>query len=1072
MRLLRLLLIPAVLTALAPPLNALPFGVNKVRYHAGQKWRVLQTRHFDIHYSPPHETIAQSTARYAEDAFLHICQSFDYVPQKRIPLFLYGNGLEFQETNIVPSFLPEGVGGFTEAYKNRVVVPFTGSQHELEKVVTHELVHAFQYNLIYGEGWRSFSLFKSIFVPTWVMEGSAEWIAENWESQGEMVLRDSVLHDRLLPLDMLSTFDHFEQVYMAYKESQSILEYVAQVYGRDQVPLLVKKMTSSQKPDSTVKEVLGVDQKELYSNWAFYFRSRVWSRVQGRPQPDRYGEKAIPGVSRAAVSPDGSRVAYLRDRELGLYDPSGRKKRGLLHRDFQAQGSGIAWSPKGDRIAYVFRRSGSWRLGILDVATGKTREHGFEALSILYSPEWSPDGRSLVFSAYDRIHPDLFRFDLESEVLKPLTRTEDTETWPRFSPDGRELYFVREKGGDTRILRMPLDPEGEPTGAPVPLGDGLGEITSLHVQADSLIFTSDRGDRIFNLYRSSCDGDRLVRLTNTYVDVISSGASGDGKACYGILYEDSETALYRFFESSLEDLPAPPANLVYLSRDFPDAGRMLARDRKHLPKEPGSPAPDAPQEAAEPAIAGVEPAVTPVTTAPERVTGVRVSEASNIIQLRWNLPPTPGAAEIEHFRVYRATGSDGEFQYHGSTLTGNRDHYVDYTVQSGISYRYYVTAANPAGESPPSETVDAIPDFLHAKKDYRFRFSPDLFLFLAGYDSSFGFAGGGMAVLSDYLGNHRLAVLGDAIPNYRSGFQAGYMYSGWRTDVSLSCYSFQDFYRLYDINTGNVVDEFRDDERGAELMFTYPLSVSTRFEYGLGTQRFLGTPSYLRFSEGISNHFNETREQEEIANYYRLALVRDKRGARRFMPTSGYAWNLTYLQAPPVLDSNDAFRNVMSEFQLYRTFGFLGGLTWANRWVGMRSMGRNTQVFFLGSDQVFQSFFTTFRGFGSQTYYGSNLGLWNMELRYPVAVDLNLPLRPLSFILVKDVELAFFTDTGIVADRAQDMTQRRLLNSVGGGLRLYNFVFQRALVQLRFDVAWRTDRSESAVFHFNLAPIF
>ena len=54
------------------------------------------------------------------------------------------------------------------------------------------------------------------------MEGMAEWTAQHWESQGEMVLRDAVLNDQVIPLNMLESFDHFEQVYMAYKESQSI----------------------------------------------------------------------------------------------------------------------------------------------------------------------------------------------------------------------------------------------------------------------------------------------------------------------------------------------------------------------------------------------------------------------------------------------------------------------------------------------------------------------------------------------------------------------------------------------------------------------------------------------------------------------------------------------------------------------------------------------------------------------------------------------------------------------------------------------------------------------------------
>ncbi len=1067
--LLSLLLVPGA----AHPLD---FGVNKVRYHTGQKWRILQTEHFEIFHHPKTEALAQTTARFAEDAFLRVSQAFDYVPQKRIPLFVYGTGIEFQETNIIPAFLPEGVGGFTEAYKNRIVVPANGSYHELETVITHELVHAFQYNLIYGEGWRSFSLFKSIFVPTWVMEGSAEWVAENWESQGEMVLRDAVLHDRLLPLDLLGTFDHFEQVYMAYKESQSILEYVAQVYGREKVPLLVKRMAASQKPEAVIRSVLGVSSRELYRNWSFFIRARAWSLVKDRPSPGRYGEEILPDVVRAAVSPDSKRLAYLTPGQLGLWDPQTRKRTRLVRRTFQTQGSGLAWSPDGGSIAFCFRHKGSYRLGIVSVKDRQLETHDFPSLPVLYSPEWTPDGSAIVFTGYDHLRADLYRFDLRTGALDPLTRDEATESWARFSPDGTRLYFIREWKGKTRIHRAASGPDGKLTGESSALGSEEGEITSLHATSQGVHFTSDRCDRIFNLHRMDPEGGDLRQLTDTYADVISSAVAPDDSAFYAVVFERSRTSLYRFPAENIEERKAPPARLEYLSNTFRDAGRLLARSTsaKGGGKGEADPLPDLADPDTHHGLQ-VLPEVTPrpgaAAKAPPPVAGLRVGEASNIVQLRWQLPD-PGAEEVEHFRVYRCILPSTEFKYLGSTLTGRKDRYVDYTVQSGAEYRYYVTAVNASGESRASETVDAKPHYVLASRDYRFRMSPDLLLFLAGYDSSFGFAGGGVAVMSDYLGDHRLALLGDAIPRYRSGLQAAYEYAGWRTTIGLNAYLYRNFFRLYDIQSGAVVDDFHENERGANLNFTYPFNVSTRLEYGVGTQRFRGSPSSLRFSEGLSNRYYDEVEDEQVANYYRVSLVRERRQARRFTPERGYAANFTFLNALPALDSNVAFRNLIAELQWYKTFGFLGGTTWANRWVGLRSIGGNPQTFFLGQDEIFQSFFTTLRGYGNRTYYGSHLALWNLELRYPVATEVDFPLRPLSFILLKDVELAFFTDTGVVADRPEDMTTRRLLNSVGGGLRLYNFLFQRALVQLRFDLAWRTDRYAPPVFHFNLMPLF
>ena len=44
-----------------------------------------------------------------------------------IGVFIYLSPNDFQTTNITPGIMPEGVNGFTEVFKKRVVVHFNGS---------------------------------------------------------------------------------------------------------------------------------------------------------------------------------------------------------------------------------------------------------------------------------------------------------------------------------------------------------------------------------------------------------------------------------------------------------------------------------------------------------------------------------------------------------------------------------------------------------------------------------------------------------------------------------------------------------------------------------------------------------------------------------------------------------------------------------------------------------------------------------------------------------------------------------------------------------------------------------
>jgi hypothetical protein len=68
----------------------------------------------------------------------------------RVSIIIYNSHNDFQQTNVIGVYMREGIGGVTELYKNRVVIPFDGSNIEFKHVIHHELVHAFINDYIYG----------------------------------------------------------------------------------------------------------------------------------------------------------------------------------------------------------------------------------------------------------------------------------------------------------------------------------------------------------------------------------------------------------------------------------------------------------------------------------------------------------------------------------------------------------------------------------------------------------------------------------------------------------------------------------------------------------------------------------------------------------------------------------------------------------------------------------------------------------------------------------------------------------------------------------------------------------
>src|ERR687891_1622867 len=128
-----------------PPAEAQYFGRNKVQYDRFD-FEVLQTDHFDVHYYPRERVAAEAAARMAERWYRRLSTVLRHQLRGRQPLILYATATQFRQTNVVGG-IGEGTGGVTEALRRRIVLPVGGTLRDLDHVLGHELVHAYQYDM-------------------------------------------------------------------------------------------------------------------------------------------------------------------------------------------------------------------------------------------------------------------------------------------------------------------------------------------------------------------------------------------------------------------------------------------------------------------------------------------------------------------------------------------------------------------------------------------------------------------------------------------------------------------------------------------------------------------------------------------------------------------------------------------------------------------------------------------------------------------------------------------------------------------------------------------------------------
>jgi Tol biopolymer transport system component len=113
-----------------------------------------------------------------------------------------------------------------------------------------------------------------------------------------------------------------------------------------------------------------------------------------------------------------------------------------------------AFSPDGRKVAFVSGRSGDFLVWVCNV-------DGSDCHALPQggsSPAWSPDGRRLAFDApLADMQWHVFVTAPEGGLPQPLTSSRTYDARPRYSRDGRWIYFTSRRSGEFQIWRTRAD---------------------------------------------------------------------------------------------------------------------------------------------------------------------------------------------------------------------------------------------------------------------------------------------------------------------------------------------------------------------------------------------------------------------------------------------------------------------------------------------------------------------------------------------------------------------------------------------------------------------------------------
>ncbi|HWE31675.1 MAG TPA: DPP IV N-terminal domain-containing protein, partial [Polyangia bacterium] len=221
------------------------------------------------------------------------------------------------------------------------------------------------------------------------------------------------------------------------------------------------------RPDSPARPVFTPDGRDLIVlDSDGYTRQRLARIAVDAPEPPPPGTKIkwrgtellTDAAGGPSLSADGRLLAYHEQQivrtiyaynDLFLYDRVAHKKTRLTE---GARAWNPALSPDGTLVAFERTANSSRGLGLLrtDGSDGGKIEMLIPVANMehAYTPSWSPDGKTLVFSWWKKGgRRDIYTIDVATRALTQITDDRAYDLEPRFSPDGKWIYFVSDRTG-------------------------------------------------------------------------------------------------------------------------------------------------------------------------------------------------------------------------------------------------------------------------------------------------------------------------------------------------------------------------------------------------------------------------------------------------------------------------------------------------------------------------------------------------------------------------------------------------------------------------------------------------
>lgn len=254
------------------------FGKSRIQYKRFE-WLTIRSNNFEFNYYRSGDKIAQNAAKIAEGEYDRITELLGYTPFTTMKIFLYNSPKELEQSNIGLTAPIDLDGSILNLAKSRVQIAYTGNEEQFKQELVQQIARLFVYDMLYGGSLKEVLQSSLLLtVPEWYMAGISAYISGDNENLLMLDrMRTAILKNKDKKIETLQGKD-------AEIIGQSIWNYIAVRYGKDNISNILNLTRIIRTEESSITSTLGISYNRFIKEWREYYANNQYATSEEKVQ--------------------------------------------------------------------------------------------------------------------------------------------------------------------------------------------------------------------------------------------------------------------------------------------------------------------------------------------------------------------------------------------------------------------------------------------------------------------------------------------------------------------------------------------------------------------------------------------------------------------------------------------------------------------------------------------------------------------------------------------------------------------------------------------------------------------